>query len=206
MAFDTLKKEAEKIGFPVLLKATAGGGGKGMRVVNNKKEMNSSIDAAKREAINAFGNDEMIIEKYISSGRHIEFQIFGDQHKNVIHLLERECTIQRRHQKVIEESPSPVMSEKLRKEMGESAVLAAKALNYDNAGTVEFIYDETSKDYYFLEVNTRLQVEHPVTEEITGLTSTFSQPAQLNVLVRPVANALVRHVVDTSQQGRSVDG
>ena len=114
---EKLKKEAEKIGFPVLLKATAGGGGKGMRVVNNKKELDNAIAAAKREAMNAFGNDEMIVEKYISSGRHIEFQIFGDQHNNAIHLLERECTIQRRHQKVIEESPSPVMSEKLRKEM-----------------------------------------------------------------------------------------
>ena len=166
---EKLKKEAEKIGFPVLLKATAGGGGKGMRVVNNKKELDNAIAAAKREAMNAFGNDEMIVEKYISSGRHIEFQIFGDQYSNAIHLLERECTIQRRHQKVIEESPSPIMSEKLRKEMGESAVRAAKALNYDNAGTVEFIYDEASGDYYFLEVNTRLQVEHPVTEEVTGL-------------------------------------
>ena len=166
---EKLKKEAEKIGFPVLLKATAGGGGKGMRVVYNKKELDNAIAAAKREAMNAFGNDEMIVEKYISSGRHIEFQIFGDQHSNAIHLLERECTIQRRHQKVIEESPSPIMSEKLRKEMGESAVRAAKALNYDNAGTVEFIYDEASGEYYFLEVNTRLQVEHPVTEEVTGL-------------------------------------
>ena len=166
---DKLKKEAEKIGFPVLLKATAGGGGKGMRVVNNKKELDNAIAAAKREAMNAFGDDEMIVEKYIASGRHIEFQIFGDQHDNAIHLLERECTIQRRHQKVIEESPSPIMSDKLRKKMGESAVSAAKALNYDNAGTVEFIYDEASGDYYFLEVNTRLQVEHPVTEEVTGL-------------------------------------
>ena len=166
---EKLKKEAEKIGFPVLLKATAGGGGKGMRVVYNKKELDNAIAAAKREAMNAFGNDEMIVEKYISSGRHIEFQIFGDQHSNAIHLLERECTIQRRHQKVIEESPSSIMSEKLRNEMGESAVRAAKALNYDNAGTVEFIYDEASGDYYFLEVNTRLQVEHPVTEEVTGL-------------------------------------
>ena len=166
---EKLKKEAEKIGFPVLLKATAGGGGKGMRVVNNKKELDNAIASAKREAKNAFGDDEMIVEKYISSGRHIEFQIFGDQHGNAIHLLERECTIQRRHQKVIEESPSPIMSEKLRKKMGDSAVNAAKALNYDNAGTVEFIYDDNSKDYYFLEVNTRLQVEHPVTEEVTGL-------------------------------------
>ncbi len=163
-----LKKAAKEIGFPVLLKAVAGGGGKGMRVVEHEKELQESIDAAKREAISAFGNDELIIEKYIKSSRHIEFQIFGDKHKNAIHLLERECTIQRRHQKVVEESPSPVMSEKLRKTMGLAAVKAAKALHYDNAGTVEFIYDEVSGDFYFLEVNTRLQVEHPVTEEITG--------------------------------------
>ena len=132
-------------------------------------EISEAIQAAKREAKNAFGDDELIIEKYISSGRHIEFQIFGDQHGNLIHLLERECTIQRRYQKVIEESPSPIMTEALRNKMGQAAVLAAKALNYDNAGTVEFIYDDESGDFFFLEVNTRLQVEHPVTEEITGL-------------------------------------
>ena len=164
-----LVKAAEKIGYPLLLKATAGGGGKGMRIVHDGKKLKEGIAAAKREAQNAFSNDELIMEKYVSSGRHIEFQIFGDQHGNVIHLLERECTIQRRYQKVIEESPSPIMTKTLRKKMGDAAVKAAKALNYDNAGTVEFIYDDDSGDFYFLEVNTRLQVEHPVTEMITGL-------------------------------------
>jgi len=166
---ERLGKEAAQIGFPVLLKATAGGGGKGMRIIRKAAEIDAAIEAAKREAQNAFGDDEMIIEKYIESGRHIEFQIFGDQHGNAIHILERECSIQRRYQKVIEESPSPIMSDALRTEMGASAVAAAKALNYDNAGTVEFIFDEPSGAYYFLEVNTRLQVEHPVTEEVTGL-------------------------------------
>lgn len=166
---EKLKSEAIKIGFPVLLKATAGGGGKGMRIVHHSDEVENAINAAKREAKNAFGDDELIIEKYIASGRHIEFQIFGDKHGNAIHILERECSIQRRYQKVIEESPSPVLDADLRKAMGEAAVNAAKALNYDNAGTVEFIFDDKTKDFYFLEVNTRLQVEHPVTEEITGL-------------------------------------
>ncbi|MEM6963308.1 MAG: biotin carboxylase N-terminal domain-containing protein [Bacteroidota bacterium] len=166
---ETLKAEALRVGFPLLLKATAGGGGKGMRIVHQESELGSAIASSKREALNAFGDDEMLIEKYIESGRHIEFQIFGDQHGNVIHLLERECSIQRRYQKVIEESPSPIMTAALRNKMGEAAVLAAKALNYDNAGTVEFIYDDKTGDFYFLEVNTRLQVEHPVTEAITGL-------------------------------------
>ncbi|MCB0840208.1 MAG: ATP-grasp domain-containing protein, partial [Bacteroidetes bacterium] len=168
-SLEILTKEAIKIGFPVLLKAVAGGGGKGMRIVRSEKEIKPGIEAAKREAKSAFGDDTLIIEKYIDSGRHIEFQIFGDQHGNVIHLLERECTIQRRYQKVIEESPSPIMTETLRAEMGNTAVKAAQALNYDNAGTVEFIYDEQTGKYYFLEVNTRLQVEHPVTEAITGM-------------------------------------
>lgn len=166
---ERLAKEANAMGYPVLLKATAGGGGKGMRIVHNEKEVEKAIEAAKRESKSAFGDDELIVEKYIASGRHIEFQIFGDQHDNYIHVLERECTIQRRYQKVVEESPSPIMDEDLRTRMGEVAVNAAKALKYDNAGTVEFIYDDKTGDFFFLEVNTRLQVEHPVTEEVTGL-------------------------------------
>ncbi|MDX2304480.1 MAG: biotin carboxylase N-terminal domain-containing protein [Microscillaceae bacterium] len=166
---ETLKKVALNIGFPLLLKAAAGGGGKGMRIVQNAKELDAAIESAQREALNAFGNDELIIEKYIASGRHIEFQIFGDRHGNVLHLFERECTIQRRYQKIIEESPSPILSPELREKMAQAALLAAKALNYDNAGTVEFIFDQQTGAFYFLEVNTRLQVEHPVTEEITGL-------------------------------------
>lgn len=164
-----LVKEAKEIGFPLLLKATAGGGGKGMRIVHKAADLENNIKAAKRESKAAFGDDELIIEKYIAKGRHIEFQIFGDKHGNAIHILERECTIQRRYQKVLEESPSPVLTEFLRQAMGAAAVKAAKALNYDNAGTVEFIYDDTSNEFFFLEVNTRLQVEHPVTEEVTRL-------------------------------------
>jgi acetyl-CoA carboxylase biotin carboxylase subunit len=166
---ENLIKEAKRVGLPVLIKASAGGGGKGIRIVNSESELANAIEAAKRESKNAFGDDELIIEKYISSGRHIEFQIFGDKHGNLIHLLERECTIQRRYQKVMEESPSPVMTDSLRSKMGKAAVEAAKAIAYDNAGTVEFIFDTLSGEFYFLEVNTRLQVEHPVTESITGL-------------------------------------
>ncbi len=165
---ERLSAEALKIGFPVLLKAAAGGGGKGMRIVHAEKELKAAIEGAKREGLSSFGNDELIIEKYFPSSRHIEFQIFGDQHGNAIHILERECSIQRRYQKIIEESPSPALSEKLRQEMGAAAVRAAKSLNYDNAGTVEFILSDTN-EFFFLEVNTRLQVEHPVTEAITGL-------------------------------------
>lgn len=165
---ERLSAEALKIGFPVLLKAAAGGGGKGMRIVEAEKELIASIEGAKREGKSSFGNDELIIEKYFPTSRHIEFQIFGDQHGNAIHVLERECSIQRRYQKIIEESPSPALTEELRKEMGEAAVRAAKSLKYDNAGTVEFILSDKN-EFFFLEVNTRLQVEHPVTEEITGL-------------------------------------
>ena len=168
-SLEVFAREAEQIGYPLLLKAVAGGGGKGMRIVKEHSELETAIRSAQREAKNAFGNDELIIEKYIKAGRHIEFQIFGDQHGAAIHLLERECSIQRRYQKVIEESPSPALDEELRQKMGAVAVKAAKALQYDNAGTVEFIFDEQSKAFYFLEVNTRLQVEHPVTEAITGL-------------------------------------
>ncbi|MFK8006462.1 MAG: biotin/lipoyl-containing protein [Saprospiraceae bacterium] len=168
-SIERLVKEAKNIGFPLLLKAAAGGGGKGMRIVHKAADLATNIAAAKREGKSSFGDDELIIEKYIAKGRHIEFQIFGDKHGNAIHVLERECTIQRRYQKVLEESPSPVLNEELRAIMGDAAVKAAKVLNYDNAGTVEFIYDDTTKAFFFLEVNTRLQVEHPVTEEVTGL-------------------------------------
>ena len=167
-SIERLTEAARHIGFPVLLKAAAGGGGKGMRSVQREAERESAVRAARREAAKAFGDEELIIEKYFASARHIEFQIFGDRHGNVLHLRERECSIQRRYQKVVEESPSPALSETTRQQMGAAAVEAARALQYDNAGTVEFIYVGAGQ-FYFLEVNTRLQVEHPVTELITGL-------------------------------------
>jgi len=162
------KKLAAEIGYPVLIKASAGGGGKGMRIVEHEKEFEEQMDRAVSEATSAFGDGSVFIEKYVTQPRHIEFQIFGDQHGNVVHLFERECSIQRRHQKVVEEAPSSVLTAKLRKEMGEAAVNVARAANYYNAGTVEFIVDD-KLNFYFLEMNTRLQVEHPVTEQITGL-------------------------------------
>ena len=167
-SLENLTEQAKKVGFPLLLKATAGGGGKGMRIVREAKSLKKEIEGAKREAKAAFGDDTLIIEKYFKKARHIEFQIFGDRHGHALHLFERECSIQRRYQKIIEESPSPVLDDQLRTEMADAAVKAAKAINYDNAGTVEFILDE-KKNFYFLEVNTRLQVEHPVTEMITDL-------------------------------------
>ncbi len=162
-------KQAEKIGFPILVKATAGGGGKGMRIVKSKKDLEESIKRASSEAKSAFGDGRVFIEKYLERPRHIEFQILCDQHGNCIHLGERECSIQRRHQKLIEESPSPVMTDKLRQEMGEAAVNISKRSNYVGAGTVEFMFDQKRNSFYFLEVNTRLQVEHPVTEMVTGI-------------------------------------
>jgi len=165
---DEAKAIAKKIGYPILIKASAGGGGKGMRVVENENEFQSQMDRAISEATASFGDGAVFIEKYIAKPRHIEFQVFGDQHGNVVHLFDRECSIQRRHQKVVEEAPSPVLTTELRKKMGEAAVNAAKAAKYYNAGTIEFILDE-DMSFYFLEMNTRLQVEHPVTEMITGL-------------------------------------
>ncbi len=162
------KSIAKKIGYPILIKASAGGGGKGMRVVENESEFQSQMERAISEATASFGDGAVFIEKYIAKPRHIEFQVFGDMHGNVVHLFDRECSIQRRHQKVVEEAPSPVLTTELRKKMGEAAVNAAKAANYYNAGTIEFILDE-DMSFYFLEMNTRLQVEHPVTELITGL-------------------------------------
>jgi acetyl-CoA carboxylase biotin carboxylase subunit len=164
----TLIKEGKKIGFPLLVKATAGGGGKGMRVVHAEAELEQSIESAKREAKSAFGNDSVFLEQYIDKPRHIEFQILADEHGHVIHLFERECSIQRRHQKIIEETPSPVMTKKLRDEMGTAAVAAAEVVGYTNAGTIEFMVDG-KQNFYFMEMNTRLQVEHPITEATTGV-------------------------------------
>jgi acetyl-CoA carboxylase, biotin carboxylase subunit len=159
---------AKEIGYPVLLKAAAGGGGKGMRLVEREQDLLASLERARGEARNAFGDDRVYIEKYIIRPRHIEFQVLADSHGNVIHLGERECSIQRRHQKLVEEAPSAIMTPELRKEMGEAAVTLVKHAKYEGAGTVEFLVDGNKK-FYFLEVNTRLQVEHPVTEFITGL-------------------------------------
>lgn len=162
------KKLAKEIGYPVLIKASAGGGGKGMRIVNQETEFEEQMERAVSEATSAFGDGSVFIEKYVTKPRHIEFQILGDQHGNVVHLFERECSIQRRHQKVVEEAPSSILTPELRVKMGEAAVNSAKSCGYFNAGTVEFILDE-NMNFYFLEMNTRLQVEHPVTEQITGL-------------------------------------
>ena len=167
-AQDTLRQEAERIGWPLMVKAAAGGGGKGMRLVQRPADLDDACAAARREARQAFGSDELILERALLAPRHIEFQIFGDQHGNLIHLGERECSIQRRHQKVIEETPSLALSPELRIFMGEAAVAAGRAVNYSNAGTVEFLLDRDGR-FYFLEINTRLQVEHPVTESVTGL-------------------------------------
>ena len=161
-------KIAEKIGFPVLLKASAGGGGKGMRIVNKRQQLESNLKAAQSEALNSFGDDRVFIEKYITNPRHIEIQILCDKHGNQVHLGERECSIQRRYQKVIEECPSSFVDEKLRNAMAEQALRLAKEVKYDSAGTVEFVVDD-QKNFYFLEMNTRLQVEHPVTELVTGV-------------------------------------
>ena len=162
-------KEAKKIGYPLLIKAAAGGGGKGMRIVKSQKDLKESIASAQREAEGGFGDKRVFIERYIAKSRHIEIQILGDSYGNIVHLGERECSIQRRHQKVVEESPSPVVDEELRNEMGAAAIKIASLLKYESAGTVEFLFDETTKEFWFLEVNTRLQVEHPVTEEVTGI-------------------------------------
>jgi 3-methylcrotonyl-CoA carboxylase alpha subunit len=164
---ELLKTEAEKIGYPVLLKATAGGGGKGMRIVEKASEFDQALASAKREAINGFGDDTMLVEKYLVKPRHVEFQVFCDSQGNGVYLFERDCSVQRRHQKVIEEAPAPGMSEELRARMGDAALKAAQAIGYVGAGTVEFLLD-VDGSFFFMEMNTRLQVEHPVTEMITG--------------------------------------
>ena len=168
-------KKASSIGYPLLIKAAAGGGGKGMRIVESTKDLKESILGAQREALSGFGDDRVFIERYVPSSRHIEIQILGDSHGNVVHLGERECSIQRRHQKIIEESPSPRVDPEMRKAMGEAAVNLAKKLKYESAGTVEFLVDDKTGEFWFLEVNTRLQVEHPVTEGVTGKDLVYEQ-------------------------------
>jgi len=165
---ETVKKIAEQIGYPIILKATAGGGGRGMRIVRQIAELENAYATAREEALKAFGNAGLYVEKLVEDARHIEFQIIGDNYGNIIHLGERECSIQRRHQKLIEESPSPALNNELREKMGRVAIRAAKAVNYSSAGTIEFLFDNR-QNFYFMEMNTRIQVEHPVTEMVTGI-------------------------------------
>jgi len=188
------KHIATGIGYPVLIKASAGGGGKGMRVVNNEAEFEQQMLTAQSEALKAFGNGDVFIEKYVGAPRHIEIQLMGDKHGNCVYLFERECSIQRRHQKLVEEAPSSCLSPEIRKKMGESAVAVAKACNYDGAGTVEFLVDE-HLNYYFLEMNTRLQVEHCVTEMITGMD-----------LVREQINVARGHKLSFTQEELAING
>lgn len=162
------KKIAGDFGYPVLIKASAGGGGKGMRIVHNESEIENAFTMATNEALNAFGNGEVYIEKFVENPRHIEIQVLGDQYGNVVHLGERDCSVQRRHQKLIEETPSPFITDEIREAMGAAAVKGAKSVNYEGAGTIEFIVDK-NKNFYFMEMNTRIQVEHPVTEQVTGV-------------------------------------
>ncbi|MCR4318525.1 MAG: acetyl-CoA carboxylase biotin carboxylase subunit [Planctomycetes bacterium] len=196
--FKGLAKAAEKMGFPVLIKASAGGGGKGMRVVREAKEFDRAVNAASEEAAKAFGDGTVYLEKYLERPRHIEIQIFADSRGNTVHLFERECSIQRRHQKIVEESPSPAITEKLRAEMSDAAIAAAKAVNYLGAGTVEFLLDETGK-FYFLEMNTRLQVEHPVTEMITEL-----DLVRLQIEVA-LGNALPAEALNAKKHGHAIE-
>jgi len=163
-----LMAAAQAIGFPLLVKATAGGGGKGMRIIHAPAELSHALESARREALNAFGDDRIYLEKLIEQPHHIEFQVFADHHGNAVHLFERECSVQRRHQKIVEETPSPLLDDALRRRMGEAAVAAVRAVGYTNAGTLEFLVDG-QRNFYFLEMNTRLQVEHPLTEAVTGV-------------------------------------
>ena len=165
---ETLRAEAEKIGYPVMIKAVRGGGGKGMRIAMTKEVFDEQLDSAKREAMKSFGDEVMLLEKFVVDPRHIEVQVFGDMHGNYVYLFERDCSVQRRHQKIIEEAPGPGLSWEVRRKLGEAAVRAAQAVNYVGAGTVEFVMDKDF-NFYFMEMNTRLQVEHPVTEMITGV-------------------------------------
>jgi acetyl-CoA carboxylase, biotin carboxylase subunit len=191
---DQLLRVANEIGFPLMIKASSGGGGKGMRLVRNPSDLVSSYQMARSEARSAFGDETVYIEKYIESPHHIEFQVLADTHGNVLHLFERECSVQRRHQKVVEETPSPIMTDSLRDEMGKQAVAAARSVNYVGAGTVEFLVDD-QLNFYFLEMNTRLQVEHPITERITGVD-----------LVRQQIRIANGFPIDFSQNDLSISG
>lgn len=163
-----LKEQAAKIGYPVLIKAVKGGGGKGMRIVRHPGEFEEMLESSKRESLKSFGDDKVLVEKYLERPRHVEVQVFADKHDHVVHLFERDCSVQRRHQKVIEEAPGPGLTDEVRAQLGAKAVAAARAVGYENAGTVEFIMDNVNKQFYFMEMNTRLQVEHPVTEMVTN--------------------------------------
>ncbi len=190
---------AEEVGYPVLIKASAGGGGRGMRIAADRSSLVSSMHAAKAEAAVAFGDDTVYLEKYLTRPRHIEFQVLADSHGNAIHLFERDCSVQRRHQKLIEESPSPALTDEMRATMGEAALLAVRAVDYVNAGTVEFLLDEDGK-FYFMEMNTRVQVEHPVTEAVTGVDIIKEQ-------IRIAAGSPMRHPNqgDIVQRGHAIE-
>lgn len=193
---DEAKKIAAEFGYPVLIKASAGGGGKGMRVVSEESELENAFTMATNEALSAFGNGEVYVEKFVENPRHIEIQILGDQFGNVVHLGERDCTVQRRHQKLIEETPSPFITEEIRQAMGEAAVKGAKSVKYEGAGTVEFIVDK-HKNFYFMEMNTRVQVEHPVTEQVTGVDLIREQIA--------VASGLKLKVTEVKREGHCIE-
>lgn len=190
---------AKEIGYPVIIKASAGGGGKGMRVVHSESEIESSFRACRSEGQNYFADPTVYIEKFINDPKHIEIQVFGDTHGNVVHLFERECSVQRRHQKIIEESPSPSVPDEVRKRMGEASVRAAKEINYIGAGTIEFIFDNKTKDFYFMEMNTRLQVEHPITEYVTGVDLVREQ------IMVALGNPLSFKQEDLRQNGHAIE-
>jgi 3-methylcrotonyl-CoA carboxylase alpha subunit len=206
--FETFKEAAERIGYPVLLKAAAGGGGKGMKVAERPQDLAQALDSAKREALSAFGDEQMLVEKYVLSPRHVEIQVFADQHGNCLYLHERDCSIQRRHQKVVEEAPAPGLSAQLRKEMGEAAVRAAQAIGYVGAGTVEFLLDARG-EFFFMEMNTRLQVEHPVTEAITGLDLVAWQLAVARGEALPIKQSevpLIGHAIEVRLYAEDPEG
>jgi acetyl/propionyl-CoA carboxylase alpha subunit len=195
----SMRDAAACIGYPVLVKASAGGGGKGMRVVHDPRELDDALESAAREAHGAFGDARVYLEKYLGGARHVEVQVFGDARGNVVHLFERECSVQRRHQKVIEESPSPLVDDALREAMGQAAIAAARAVGYTNAGTVEFLVD-ADRHFYFLEMNTRLQVEHPITELVAGVDLVAAQ------LAVAAGEALPWRQDDLSQRGHAIEG